>query len=591
MKPGVFILLFAVVFLNVCVSQNNREYKTWNPAADTIKTLEGQAWPVEIKNFYSRLPAKAEQLVRQDVWDLSKNSAGLQLRFRTNADEIIIKYTLDGALQFPHMPATGVSGIDLYSKTIDGKWLRAAGKYDFDDTVSFQFTNLLTADQHVGNREYTLYLPLYNSVKWMEISVPKESFFKPLPVHNDNPIIVYGTSIAQGACASRPGLAWTNILGRKLDRAVINLGFSGNARMEKSVIDLMAAAAAKIYVLDCLPNMAGGIFTAAEVKKRLVEAVKILQEKRAGTPILFCDHDGYTGDGINDVKRKEYEGINLVLKEVVDSLTAAGIKNIYRLSKEEINQDIESMVDAVHPNDIGMMHYADAYEKKIKEILNQPAGSISTTIPITQRRDFNVYDWEPRHNEILKFNKTTPPKLVLIGNSITHFWGGKPQGPRDSGIDSWNKYFGNREAVNMGFGWDRIENVLWRVYHGELDSIAPKQIVLMIGTNNIGLNTNEEIVQGLQFLVKAIQAKQPAANILMMGIFPRRDTEKRIVELNKMIKENIKGAAITFADAGYLLLKEDKKIDEDMFSDGLHPNAAGYEKLGAFIDQQLLKMK
>ena len=588
-----FVLIVAVtlLFIPFCKAQTNREYKSWNPVTDTIKSLEGQAWPVEVKNFYSRLPAKAEQLVRQDVWDLSKNSAGLQLRFRTNADEVIIKYTLAGALQFPHMPATGVSGIDLYSKTIDGKWLRAAGKYAFGDTVSYQFTNLLTADHHVGNREYTLYLPLYNSVKWMEISVPKKSFFKSLPVHNDDPIIVYGTSIAQGACASRPGIAWTNILGRKLDRAIINLGFSGNARMEKSVIDLMAAAAAKIYVLDCLPNMAGGIFTAAEIKKRLVEAVKILQEKRAGTPILFCDHDGYTGDGINDIKRKEYEGINLALKEVIDSLTAAGIKNIYRLSKEEINQDIESMVDAVHPNDIGMMHYADAYEKKIKEILNEPAGTISTTIPITQRRDFNVYDWEPRHNEILKFNKTTAPKLVLIGNSITHFWGGKPQGPRDSGIDSWNKYFGNKEAVNMGFGWDRIENVLWRVYHGELDGIAPKQIVLMIGTNNLQLNTNEEILQGLQFLIKAIRVKQPEAGILMMGIFPRRAMEERIVALNKMIEKNIIGYKIKFADAGQLLLKQDKKIDETMFSDGLHPNAEGYEKLGKFIDMQLTKMK
>lgn len=588
-----FVLIVAVtlLFIPFCIAQTSREYIAWNPAEDTIKTLEGQAWAAEVKNFYSRLPAKAEQLVRQDVWDLSKNSTGLQLRFRTNADEIIIKYTLAGSLQFPHMPATGVSGVDLYSKTIDGNWLRAAGKYAFDDTVSYQFTNLLTSDQHVGNREYTLYLPLYNSVKWMEINIPKESFLRPLPVHIDDPIIVYGTSIAQGACASRPGLAWTNILGRKLDRPVVNLGFSGNARLEKSVIDLIAEADAKIYVLDCLPNMVGGIFTATEIKKRLVEAVKILQAKRAGTPILFCDHDGYTGDGINDVKRKEYEGINLMLKEIIDSLTAAGIKNIYRLSKEEINQDIESMVDAVHPNDIGMMHYANAYEKKIKEILNEPVGGTSTTIPITQRRDFNVYDWEPRHNEILKHNKTHPPKLVFIGNSITHFWGGKPQGPKDSGINSWNKYFGNKEAVNMGFGWDRIENVLWRIYHGELDGIAPKQVVVMIGTNNLQLNSNEEILQGLQFLIKAIRAKQPASDILMMGIFPRRDMEERIDVLNKMIDKSITGYKIKFADAGQLLLKQDKKIDEAMFSDGLHPNAAGYEKLGKFIDVQLTKMK
>ena len=115
------------------------------------------------------------------------------------------------------------------------------------------------------------------------------------------------------------------------------------------------------------------------------------------------------------------------------------------------------MVDGVHPNDIGMMRYADAYEKEIRAIVHEDAGTISTTVPVTQRRDFNVYDWEPRHNAILEYNKKRQPELIFIGNSITHFWGGLPQGPRDAGIDAWNKYFEKKRAVvNMGFGWDRI---------------------------------------------------------------------------------------------------------------------------------------
>jgi lysophospholipase L1-like esterase len=591
MKPGIFILLVTLVFSNASIAQSSREYKTWNPATDTLKVLEGQGWRREGNNFYNRLPAKSEHLVGADIWNLSKNGAGLLLRFRTNADEIIIKFTVTGGLQMFHMPATGVSGVDLYSKTIDGKWVWAAGKYAFDDTIVYRFTNLLSADQHVGNREYTLYLPLFNSVKWMEVAVPKESFFTALPARNDQPIVVYGTSIAQGACASRPGLAWSSILGRKLDRPVINLGFSGNGHLDKTVIELMTEVEAKIYVLDCFPNMVAGKFTANELKKRIVDALSIFEVKRPGIPVLLTDHDGYTDEGINAVGKKNYQDANMAFKEVFDSLIAAGTKNIYRLSKEAINQDIESMVDGIHPNDIGMMHYAEAYEKKIREILNEPVGMLSTMIPITQRRDFNVYDWEPRHNAILKHNKEHPPKVLLIGNSITHFWGGKPQGPRDAGIDSWNKYFGKKEVINMGFGWDRIENVLWRVYHGELGSIAPKQVVLMIGTNNLQLNTNEEILQGLQFLIRAIMVKQTRADILMMGIFPRRDMEARIVVLNKMIEKNITGSKIRFADAGPLLLKKNKKIDEAMFSDGLHPNAAGYEKLGAFIDLQLTKME
>ena len=115
-----------------------------------------------------------------------------------------------------------------------------------------------------------MYLPLYNGIKWMEVAVPAESEFIPLQVRNDKPVVVYGTSIAQGGCATRPGLAWTNILSRKLDRPVINLGFSGNGRLEKEVLDLVAATAAKIYVLDCLPNLVGVYVVNGELKKRLV---------------------------------------------------------------------------------------------------------------------------------------------------------------------------------------------------------------------------------------------------------------------------------------------------------------------------------
>jgi lysophospholipase L1-like esterase len=139
----------------------------------------------------------------------------------------------------------------------------------------------------------------------------------------------------------------------------------------------------------------------------------------------------------------------------------------------------------------------------------------------------------------------------------------------------------------MGFGWDRIENVLWRVYHGELDSISPKHIILMIGTNNLGFNNDEEIIQGLQFLIKAIQAKQPDAQILLLGILPRRNTEQRVAGFNARLASVKFNAKIHYADAGKLFLKQDKKIDESLFSDGLHPNEEGYGKLGKFIDSHL----
>src|SRR5690606_8986301 len=177
---------------------------------------------------YDRFPARAQEKVRDIVWKLSRNSTGLKVRFRSDAPEIKVKYVVSERLEMPHMPATGVSGVDLYAKDQDGKWIWSAGKYSFGDTITYHFNNLKPSK--VG-REYTLYLPLYNSVKWMDISVPRQSAFVPHRPGKEKPIIVYGTSIAQGACATRPGLAWTNILDRRLDVPLINLAFSGNGKL------------------------------------------------------------------------------------------------------------------------------------------------------------------------------------------------------------------------------------------------------------------------------------------------------------------------------------------------------------------------
>jgi lysophospholipase L1-like esterase len=251
-----------------------------------------------------------------------------------------------------------------------------------------------------------------------------------------------------------------------------------------------------------------------------VESVQQLQSKRPAIPVLFTDHDGYTDEDINPGSKAEYQLLNTVLKQEFDSLTATGTKNIYLLKKNEIGQDIESTVDGTHPNDIGMMNYANAYENKIRTIFNEPVGNMSTTIPVTQHRDAAIYDWETRHNEILARNKLHPLSLILIGNSITHYWAGEPTAPLARGVASWKKFIGARDAENLGFGWDRIENVLWRIYHGELDSISPKQIILMIGTNNLQFNTDKEIIEGFRFLIKAIKTKQSSANILLMVFCP-----------------------------------------------------------------------
>jgi lysophospholipase L1-like esterase len=135
----------------------------------------------------------------------------------------------------------------------------------------------------------------------------------------------------------------------------------------------------------------------------------------------------------------------------------------------------------------------------------------------------------------------------------------------------------------MGYGWDRIENVLWRINHGELDGFPAKQIFVNIGTNNLHLNTDEEIVEGWKLLITALKYHQPNAKITMLGIYPRRQQEQRVATLNEKLVQLTGETNIGFIDPGKVFLQKDGKIDESFFSDGLHPNAKGYALLGSAI--------
>ncbi len=370
MNTKISLLVLLTFFKSAAFSQEATSYTWWNPAKNNVAVIEGQAWPKEIKDPYDRLPARAEKNVREAVWNLSHNAAGLLIRFKTNTPEIIIRYKVAGEFSFPHMPATGVSGVDLYAVNSDGNWLWCAGRYSFGDTVQYHFSGLDTnGSYHNKGREYWLYLPLYNTVRWLEIGVSTGVTFTALPAREEKPIVVYGTSIAQGGCASRPGMAWTSILERKLARPLINLGFSGNGRLEKELIDLLAEIDAKIYVLDCLPNLTALDMPPEETKRRIIASVTLLQQRRSGVPILLVEHGGYTDGLINQGRREYYTDVNRLMKQAFTELQSKGIKNIFLLTKEEINLDIDCMVDGTHPTDAGMLRYAEAYERKIRKIL------------------------------------------------------------------------------------------------------------------------------------------------------------------------------------------------------------------------------
>lgn len=360
MKP-VVVALCGVILSVIEISAQIQWHNPVNAAG--LWCVHNQGWNEDGGN-YQRLPNRAKSQVRAAVWNLSRESAGLAVRFVTNSQQIKVRYQVTGSYSMPHMPATGVSGLDLYVWEGDNP-LVCYTDYVFADTIQYIYV-VDRANVTKGGRQYELLLPLYNGVKWLEIGVDANSEFAFVAVDDDKPIVAYGTSITQGACASRPGMAWTNIVSRKLRKPVINLGFSGNGKLEKEVIALMMELDAQAYVIDCMANVYDR--SEQEICSLVEAAVKQIRSVR-DAPILLVEHEGYSNYNTNNEWREASAKTNRSLKAAYNNLMRQRVKGIYYLPKEELDPD--SWVDSVHLSDYGMTQHANAVCKKLKKILKK----------------------------------------------------------------------------------------------------------------------------------------------------------------------------------------------------------------------------
>jgi hypothetical protein len=163
-------------------------------------------------------------------------------------------------------------------------------------------------------------------------------------------------------------------------------------------------------------------------------------------------------------------------------------------ANDEIPTDV--MPDLLHPFAYGYRKWAMAMEPTLARLMGRRAKTNldsrnSAVVPVTQDRDYRTYDWATRFKLTKQYSLEHLCRLAFIGDSINHFFGGPPI---DRGLKSvnkiWETYYGGRDAVDLGFGWDRTENVLWRLEQGELDNMPLEAVSLMIGTNNLFLNTH-----------------------------------------------------------------------------------------------------
>jgi hypothetical protein len=326
--------------------------------------VEGREWTGDERlRWFDRFPAAAQKTLPPAVWSLSRDCTGMMVRFKTDASSIHVHYKLSkDRLGMPHMPATGVSGIDLYARDTDGTWRWVQVTRPDKQEIRTE----IIKDLAPGYREYAAYLPLYNGVDLVEIGVAQGAKFEGL-APRAKPIVFYGTSITHGACASRPGMVHTAILGRRFDRPVVNLGFSGNGRMDPSVGDYLVRIDAAVYVIDCLPNM-----QPAQVTERTIPLVKQLRAAKPDTPIVLVEDRRFTNDWITPAKRKFHDDNHAALRSAYAALQQEGVKHLHYVPGDALyGTDTEGATDASHASDLGFMRQADVMEPILRAALKR----------------------------------------------------------------------------------------------------------------------------------------------------------------------------------------------------------------------------
>jgi len=313
---------------------------------------------------YSRLPDSLQPQVREAVWNLGKNSAGMAVRFSSDASAIGAKWKSLNRFSMNHMTPTGIRGVDLYALDDDSTWTFVGpGRPKMNSSHN---ADCIMQDMTPRMREYMLYLPLYDGID--SIYILTDSAAKVLPPAVDlprrsKPMVMYGTSILQGGCASRPGMVHTSILGRMFNRDVINLGFSGNARLDPEIARFMAQADASVFVLDMLPNCTSEI-----LEERLEAFVAILRESRPKTPILLIESPMFPASRFSNEVFATLSHKNDVLRAIYLRLAAAD-PNIYYMSADRVLDDVEATVDNYHYTDLGFSKYAEAMRPVLITVL------------------------------------------------------------------------------------------------------------------------------------------------------------------------------------------------------------------------------
>lgn len=352
--------------------------------------------------------------------------------------------------------------------------------------------------------------------------------------------------------------------------------------------------------------------TAGQLAGGIEAIVKLLREKLPQTKIIVmrCFPGCYGGPNPTS-HRAILERASDIVSKLADNKTIfyCDVNHVFLNMDGSINHD--QMPDWLHPSPAGAKAWAQAMEPLLSQLMGDESrdtdiSANSAIVPVSKLEN-DSYNWWDRHAEVLQVKDSINPEVVLIGNSITHFWGGEPKlkyadgKPRKpNGPNAWASVFANHRVLNLGFGWDRTQNVLWRLDHGEIDGLHPRTIIMHLGTNNTSetenarMNSATEIVEGIRAVCMRLRSKVPGAHLVLMKVFPREekpDHPRRILinEINKQLEIFARENNIDLLDIGPKMLAPDGTLPKEIAGDFCHPTEKGYQiwadEIRRFVDE------
>ena len=336
-------------------------------SADTLPLLGKAIDDASAAKRYQRLPDSLESKVKRPaLFGLGKNTAGMAVRFASNSPSIGAKWQSSFKNMMNHQTPTGTRGLDLYMLQPDGTWT-------FANSARPDINNKTTATNIIANmdpewREYLLYLSLYDGIDSLFVGVEDGYELRQPSIalpSESRPVIMYGTSILQGGCANRPGMAHTNILERRLNREVINLGFSGNGQLDLEVAEVIAAVPDPgLIVLDFVPNV-----NEAQIDTLMIPFFEIIRSAHPEVPFIFVEDPDFPHKRFDKKAREQVDRRNAMMKERYEKL-AAKYGNLHYVPADLIiGTDHEATVDGIHFTDLGFVRFADHLEPLMRRVM------------------------------------------------------------------------------------------------------------------------------------------------------------------------------------------------------------------------------